>query len=131
MILSLRSRKKKCGEVDSMPYGNKSYAKKSQFDEKLDELLWSAKTEPGALPRDNRMVLEVSSYNGGIPKVQFGREAADGTKLKTGRLTAQELRLLQPMIDQACVKIETEFGETEMRNKPIWKTPESMNPDER
>jgi hypothetical protein len=100
-------------------YGKTKF-KNSKFDESLDEELWAERTEPGILPRDNILVVQILSYNKGVPKIQFGREMPTGERLKLGRMTALEMKVILPLIGKAVQKIEEEFGQIEVKSKPIW-----------
>lgn len=98
----------------------RKYQRKSSFDRSLDEELWAGRTVEGELPRDNIIVVKVMSYNKGVPKIQLDRETGRHERLKLGRMTAQEMALALPLLQEAVKRIKEEFGEQELSNTPIW-----------
>ncbi|MBI4230115.1 MAG: hypothetical protein HY608_04695 [Planctomycetes bacterium] len=71
------------------------------FDESKDKVLWEKQ-----VPVDGGMIeIKVCSYNNARPKVQIGRLRGEDPQnlsfAKLGRLTAEELKTILPVLEEA------------------------------
>ncbi len=78
------------------------------FDESKDKVLWEKQ-----VPVDGGMIeIKVCSYNAARPKVQIGRlRGEDPEKMsfaKLGRLSAEELKMSLPVLEEALEACEKE-----------------------